>query len=497
MEAPGSGDDHDNGDDPRRPGGQKLYYSNDDPPDVTPSHGSVETDATLDPKLQTNTTMVSRRYSRERNQVHRSVLSRQGATHLIQPQSRRALVNSRIHSRVHQIALLSGTSVVSAVAFIASILPSAAFLSLTIWVFSLLAVLYISYRYVRDELQDVVRTRGVGAFLPSRWYQMLTESSVHDVMTDDTFARENRHIMLYFFPGLTPDQRTNYIERLAPRHREQLLRPGVGYFLGDNFMRLLMGDDRYQASVPSPHHYPTTRRPPAIEVILERPRSYSNTNRLIQDNNDDDDESELGLDFSPEHLVGELTQGQVADMTRSLGLQRQRSRSETAVTGGTVCGDNDDDSIMSIPETDSIVLDEIDYEEEERVLTEAFMISMYDGIWAPFQRYWVDQLRPMTGSILRFSASLTLTSLGLGMWTSRYSSRPSVTLGSGSFTVAAPSSRAFLGTALLGGIATSATMLFRWRWLRPAAHRRRSTTPKQKGKGGRSFSSRSLHAKNP
>ena len=368
---------------------------------------------------------------------------------------------------------------------------------------SFIAVLYLLYSYLRDELQTIVRTRGIGAFLPNRYYQMLTEHSVHDIMTDDTFVRENRHLMLYFFPGLTPQQRTDYIERLGPRHRQQLLRPGVGYFLGDGFMQLLMGQERYQGPVVPPQHYPTVSPqpsrplpPPRIEVIMEgrptpgRDAESRRLSMLDQDGseNDDDDDDDSNMARRQAHELTEtLTDEQAVAMMRTMGIERRPSRGETAVTNGTVCGDDYD--VASLPEEDSVVLDEIDYEEEERVLTEAFMNSMYDGFWAPFQRYWVRQLRPMTDSMLRFTASVTMASLGLGAVSHQQRNRPGLTLGSGStaLTLSMLSSRFLFGTAIAGGLATGATMLFRYSWLRPAGYRRR-TTPK-KSRSSQSLSS--------
>ena len=259
-------------------------------------------------------------------------------------------------------------------------------------------------------------------------------------------------------------------------------------------MQLLMGQERYQGPVPTPQHYPpspqTQRpKPPRIEVIMEgRPtpgRDAESRRLLDQDSEIDDDDSNMARHAN--ELTDTLTDEQAVAMMRTMGIERRPSRGETAVTNGTVCGDDYD--VASLPDEDSVVLDEIDYEEEERVLTEAFMNSMYDGFWAPFQRYWVRQLRPMTDSVLRFSASVTMASLGLGVVSHSQRNRPGLTLGSGSMamTLSMPSSRFLFGTAIAGGIATGATVLFRWSWLRPAAHRRR-TTPK-KSRSSQSLSS--------
>ncbi|GKY91689.1 hypothetical protein MPSEU_000140700 [Mayamaea pseudoterrestris] len=506
MNAPGQsnggGDDSNNGGDDRNNRIPKQLFPDDSLQDYkVPSHVSVQTHSTADLTPQTE---FSSNHRQRRGlhsipeQVHSSrqqLVRRRSSLHSLTPATAAADTSNfsvtEMHPRLRQIAILSGTTAASTVALLASILPMAALLSLGVLLANILAILYLTYLYANEGFQNMIHTRGIGPLLPSRWYQMLTEQSVHDWMTDDAFIRENRHLMLYFFPGLTPAQRTDYIERLAPRHRQQLLRPGVGYFLGDYFMRLLMGEERYQATVPAPPHYPETtrrmQRQPAIEVIMEEtPRmnpSRQDTNVVV----DDDDESDLHVARNASHLADALTDEQAVQMIRSLGIERRPSRGETAVTNGTVCGDDYD--VASLPEEDSLVLDEIDYEEEERVLTEAFMNSMYDGIWAPFQRYWVRQLRPMADTVLRFSASVTLASLGLGALAHGQRHR-SLTIGRGSYamTLSMPSSRLLLGTAMAGGFATGATMLFRWQWLQPARRRPRSMTPR-KSRSNQSFGS--------
>ena len=60
-----------------------------------------------------------------------------------------------------------------------------------------------------------------------------------------SFFLENRYLLLYFIPGITQQQLDSYLERLPARHQYVLVRPGLGQFFGSDFMRVVMGQSRY------------------------------------------------------------------------------------------------------------------------------------------------------------------------------------------------------------------------------------------------------------
>ena len=99
-------------------------------------------------------------------------------------------------------------------------------------------------------IQSIVRARyememqqpgGLTRYLPEYLRVLLTETSLHDFMTDDTFVMEHRYLLLYFMPGLQPEQLMGYINQLPQRHRDALLQPGLGRLMPsvmENFMRI-------------------------------------------------------------------------------------------------------------------------------------------------------------------------------------------------------------------------------------------------------------------
>jgi hypothetical protein len=82
-------------------------------------------------------------------------------------------------------------------------------------------------------------------YLPNSLRRMLLETSLHEFMTDTTAYMENRYLLLYFVPGLTPDQLMAYINRLPARHRNALLQPGLGSLMPSVMGRLMRLDNNH------------------------------------------------------------------------------------------------------------------------------------------------------------------------------------------------------------------------------------------------------------
>lgn len=149
-----------------------------------------------------------------------------------------------------QIFLLLGTSTIGLMLFLFYALPLAAFISLALMTTSMGALLPVirSIIQARYEL-EMEQPGGLTRYLPDYLRVMLTETSLHDFMTDTTFMMENRYLLLYFMPGLTPEQLMGYIDQLPPRHREALIQPGLGRLMPsvmDNLMRIDNGQQQQQ-----------------------------------------------------------------------------------------------------------------------------------------------------------------------------------------------------------------------------------------------------------
>lgn len=141
-----------------------------------------------------------------------------------------------------QILLLLGSSALGLLLFLFYALPLAAFVSLIFFVLSLGALLPVFSQMAMAQYQlEMQYPLGLVRHLPDSLRIMLTETTLHEFMADTTFFMEYRYLLLYFIPGLRPEQLMEYIDRLPSRHREALLRPGLGRLMPsvmENLMRI-------------------------------------------------------------------------------------------------------------------------------------------------------------------------------------------------------------------------------------------------------------------
>ena len=186
-----------------------------------------------------------------------------------------------------RVALLGGTSAASALAFVVFILPTQALLALVLALSTAILLLHQLYHLAIQAYREAVNGRGIGDYLPSWLFSALVEESIHERMVDPSFNLEWRHLALYFFPGLSRAQIEAYVDRLPERHRHFLLRPGAGHVLGNEFMQLILGRERYP-EVPSPQDHalpllplPT---PPNRPLILRH-----QPEQVAEEENDDND----------------------------------------------------------------------------------------------------------------------------------------------------------------------------------------------------------------
>ncbi|KAL3928671.1 MAG: hypothetical protein SGARI_004966, partial [Bacillariaceae sp.] len=164
---------------------------------------------------------------------------------------------NRYLRQLRQLGMASGATFALTILVL---VPPAVLAASMVFFFIMSLFFYKLYQILQWEYQRLVQGRGIGDYLPSSIYDQLTQTTVHDFMSDtrNSYVNENAYLMLYMIPGLTPEQINEYVGRLSPRHQELLHRHGLGYVLGSSFMRLIMGDERLQ-----------NQQPPRIEQLDE------------------------------------------------------------------------------------------------------------------------------------------------------------------------------------------------------------------------------------
>jgi len=165
--------------------------------------------------------------------------------------------------------------------FVISVVPLNILMGVTVVFLLWLSFFYRLFQMMQRDYQTALRGRGLGDLLPESWYDQLVNVSFHDFMTDGTFARENQHFLLYFIPGVSVERLNAYVERLVPRHRRALQRPGLGNFLGEGFMRHIIGEEGL-----AERQEVTTRRLVPRRLELE-PVNEDAASRLGDDDEDD------------------------------------------------------------------------------------------------------------------------------------------------------------------------------------------------------------------
>lgn len=364
----------------------------------------------------------------------------------------------------HQVYVFALLSAGSFGAFLIFALPFSALAALLCFAASTLALFYMAYRIVLLELQNILQGRGIGDYLPSSIYQQLTTTSVHEWMMDSAFFMENRYLLLYFIPGVSQEQLDSYLERLPARHQYVLTRPGLGQFLGSDFMRVIMGTSRYNNLLLEDareeeiiqHDAGGARR------LFEAEQEEVNGGAAAG-GADDDLDSVFSLDLSEGDLgmmVDEppQQQQQQAPMARSINVpssnsqQQQEQQVVVAAPHPLSLGPE------NIPEEEL----EQEYNEESDILTEAVaaMTTSYSTmITNAATGYAVQAVDSISPYIIGLSATVTLGTMSIGVWgwwTGVY--HPSRTsLPPPHF----PSSRTLVSTALFGGVSAGAMLLVR------------------------------------
>ena len=328
----------------------------------------------------------------------------------------------------HQAYVFALLSAGSFGAFLVFALPFSALVALIFFLCSTCAMFYMGYRILLLEWRNLMAERGIGDYLPASIYQQLTTTSVHEWMMDGSFFLENRYLLLYFIPGISQEQLDSYLERLPARHQYMLTRPGLGQFLGEEFMRLIMGESRYNDLL--------------LEVQREEQIIERGASRRLFEN---DDNSSLGLDEAEGDDQHTTNVG-----AGSIGLLPLTETQQVIVAPRPISTDPAD-----VPEEEL----EQEYNEESDILTEAVAAmttscsTMITNTAIGYAVQAVDYISPI---IIGTGTTVTLGAMSVGIWGwwlgVYHPSRPSPHL---------PSSRTLWSTALFGGTSAGIMILFR------------------------------------
>lgn len=166
------------------------------------------------------------------------------------------------------LTVLAGLSTTSLGVLAILWLPLPVLIALAIFMTSFVTMISLCILLITREVQAAMQGRGIGDYLPRSIYTRLTQLTLHDWMQDTSLTLEYRHLALYFVPGITSERLESYVDSLAPRHRDNLRRPGLGHLFGEDFMRIIMGDERYRMHLRENQTRPT-------ELLLPPPSGSS------------------------------------------------------------------------------------------------------------------------------------------------------------------------------------------------------------------------------
>jgi hypothetical protein len=326
------------------------------------------------------------------------------------------------------LVILSGVSSASFAALVFLLLPFPAFVALVVFSTSLYYTLQFCFQLLAGHIQTVMQRRGIGDYLPPYIYNQLTNLTLHEWMQDTSFSLEYRHLLLYFVPGISPERLDHYVDALSPVHRNRLRQRGLGHLLGEDFMRLVMGNERYRV-----HALQNQPRPTELLLPPSLPTDLMNDAASDLDSTDHDFVSPMQA--SPPQSTDRDHTNRNAVVSRSLFVQEDDAE--------------DDDEQEHL-------------QREEQILTDAMMAMLnnytnlsMEAITSGFA-YTVDFLTPYIIGSGVFVASAAAGFAGFGRWSDNRMSRGAV-----SHLSWIPSNRALWTTAFIGGLSAGGIILIR------------------------------------
>ena len=126
----------------------------------------------------------------------------------------------------HQIKILLSATGTSLLLFLFFFLHIFAFTALCAFTVSISMLLYTSYTYLTYLIQ--IGDLNILSLLPQSMRDQLLHRSIHEILTDSSDSMMDRYsfLLLYFIPGLSPEQIQRMVNRLPPEQRELVMNPG-------------------------------------------------------------------------------------------------------------------------------------------------------------------------------------------------------------------------------------------------------------------------------
>jgi hypothetical protein len=360
----------------------------------------------------------------------------------------------QLQQQVLHLGLASGATVAI---LIVTVIPLPILMALSFLLACLLSLLFKLYQRAQLEYQSILTGRGIGDYLPTDVYDQLVNQSFHDWMLNGTFGQEYQHFLLYFIPGITSEQLTEYVNRLIPRHRRALLRPGLGNALGPQFMQFVMGEERLADRQGRLEGDPSSR------VVPRRLELQTRVDESTEDAPSELGDDDMGAQYAAFWGATPVSSNQTPART----APARTSRVVIEVDPSIASYKTDDEEEDEEEEVEDLAID-------ESVLWEAVFggVNAYSNIALDAVRGTVTSSMTMfTGTLLRTTLGMGALTLGaglLGIWTGylgpqdlpiwmprfqlpRNFSRPSM-----------PSSSILISSTLASGATASLFMMFGW-----------------------------------
>jgi hypothetical protein len=328
----------------------------------------------------------------------------------------------RLLRQLRSIGIATGSSFVVAILCIIPLPFLMAFLVCTV---ALIGLLYKLYQTFLFELNLLMQGRGIGNYLPASIYEQLTQTSLHEYMSDRSYVNENAYLMLYMIPGLSRDQIDAYVGRLAPRHQNTLHRRGLGNFLGPAFMRLIVGDVGLRTTAPtiSASAASSTVSIGADDTDAATTSSPVVPRRLVLPptipEEGADDTSDLGEEDDPTNVP--VPSVQVHQQQQPAGTTNNNNSANSPVSTSPMTQSSQQ---QDTPLSEEAVRAEA--EAEEQVIYDAIgsAIATYMGVAAGMVQSSARRSASLfSGNIFRASMSMTMLGVGVsiyGFWTGVY-----------------------------------------------------------------------------
>jgi hypothetical protein len=252
----------------------------------------------------------------------------------------------------------------------------------------------------------VVMGPGLGSMLlPQSVYNLLTQESLHEFLTDEVMVLEYRHLLLYFLP-ISSTQLRDLLRRIAPQHQQRLQRRGeIGTLLfGESIMRIILGHAQYEQWRSRQSLSPNLLNSSGSNNAGTATPPIATPTTLLLHDSFDDEHSDLGLDISGDDMIG----GNDV-LAQRLGLVDTRTTSST-IPSIVLNNNHRDTTTRALPNevitttsssnrvnapssaptsnTSAVATRATTYDDQEyQVLMDALWDSFYGTIWNPITDY--------------------------------------------------------------------------------------------------------------